>query len=46
MSVFFRKMFLEKWRKVSDRVLGGYCRGTRELWSTGGYYRGVVVGHV
>jgi hypothetical protein len=29
MSSFgFTKLFSEKWRKVPDEVLGGYCRGT------------------
>jgi hypothetical protein len=30
----FKKMFSEKWRKVSDGVLGGYCRGTVVVRST------------
>jgi hypothetical protein len=28
------EMYLEKWRRVPARVLGGYCRGTREFQST------------
>jgi hypothetical protein len=30
----FKTAFLEKWRKVSDGGLGGYCRGTVMVWST------------
>jgi hypothetical protein len=30
----FTKMFSERWRKVPDGVLGGYCRGTVMVWST------------
>jgi hypothetical protein len=36
----------EKGRKVPDEVLGGYCRGTRDLGVLGGYCRGVGNGHV
>jgi hypothetical protein len=30
----FKKVFLEKWRKVSDGVLGGYYRGMIMVQST------------
>jgi hypothetical protein len=30
----FQKLILEKWRKVPDGVLGGYCRGTDLVQST------------
>jgi hypothetical protein len=30
----FTKVFSEKWRKVLDGVLGGYCRGTVMVRST------------
>jgi hypothetical protein len=36
----------ENGRKVPDEVLGGYCRGTRDLEVLGGYWRGVGNGHV
>jgi hypothetical protein len=29
-----QEMFLEKWRKVPNGVLGGYCRGTVMVRST------------
>jgi hypothetical protein len=31
---WFYKVFSEKWRKVPDEVLGGYCRGTGMVRST------------
>jgi hypothetical protein len=31
---YFKMVFSEKWRKVSNGVLGGYCRGTDVVWST------------
>jgi hypothetical protein len=31
---WFYKVFLEKWRRVPDGVLGGYYRGTGMVWST------------
>jgi hypothetical protein len=30
-------MFSEKWRRVPNGVLGGYCRGTRKFRVLGGY---------
>jgi hypothetical protein len=36
-------MFSEKWRRVTGRVLGGYCRGTRIIGELGGYCRGVGI---
>jgi hypothetical protein len=33
-SFGFTIVFLEKWRKVPDGVLGGYCRGTVKVRST------------
>jgi hypothetical protein len=35
-------MFSEKWRRVPNRVLGGYCRDKWEKFEElEGYYRGV-----
>jgi hypothetical protein len=34
MSVLVLKMVFEKWRKVSDGVLGGYCHGMGKVQST------------
>jgi hypothetical protein len=33
-QVFVLNMFLEKWRRVPDGVLGGYFRGMGMVWST------------
>jgi hypothetical protein len=41
-QVLVYKVFLEKWRRVPDGVLRGYCRGTRKLGELGEYCR--VVG--
>jgi hypothetical protein len=34
MSVLFSKVDFEKWRKVPDGVVGGYCRGMGMVWRT------------
>jgi hypothetical protein len=47
MSVLFLKRRIsEKWRKVSDGVLGGYCRGTYLVQSTCRVLPKVGSGHV
>jgi hypothetical protein len=34
MSILFLKMVIEKWRKVPDGVLAGYCHGMGKVRST------------
>jgi hypothetical protein len=42
----FTKMFSEKWRKVPDGILGGYCHGMVMVGVLAGYYRRNGEGHV
>jgi hypothetical protein len=43
---WFCKVVSEKWRRMLDRVLGGYCRGTMEFRVLEGYCQGNDDGHV
>jgi hypothetical protein len=42
----FQRLISEKWRKVLDGVLGGYCRGTYLVRSTCRVLPKVGSGHV
>jgi hypothetical protein len=42
----FQRLISEKWRKVPDGVLGGYCRGTGMVRSTCRVLPKDGIGHV